>query len=438
MSETPGIPPLPTGERISYGIGTIVTFVAMVLGIMANVVFLSVLMVCTGRQSRLRLFLAHLAAADLFVCCFTIALELGWRLTVSWDAGDSMCRVLSMTKTLGLYAESYIVVAMAADHYYTVLWPLNTRSQSHRGKLLLAMAWTSAALFSVPQAVVFHEEEDAVSGFRQCVTLHSFISVNAEKAYLTFGLLAMYGLPLSAIILINSTLVYRVRHMSSKTTVQFKQIAKENMRLNQTRASGSSQGSDLSTYAIGEECTAESEPPSTDLPSQVRVRFHTGLQMLHTEVIVKVQARRRALILSGLMVGVFIISCAPYALAVYTITTNHSNNHLAEVSPGGGGAGGEPDEIAIVVGMHLREGILILTLCLSTLLNPLFYGLYVCYDNWQWRLIEARLPENWELQLPVMEAKSKRANRRRSSQRTRSTTKDTNAHNEEENGGVLE
>jgi 7 transmembrane receptor (rhodopsin family) len=142
-------------EQEAYATGTVVTFVALVVGIFSNVIFLSMLMVCTDRQTRLRLFLMHLGVANLFVCFFTIAFELGWRLTTSWMAGDTVCRVLSLTKTLGLYAQSYVVVAMTVDHYYTVMWPKHTKSQSQRAKNLLAMAWAAASVFSIPQVTHF-------------------------------------------------------------------------------------------------------------------------------------------------------------------------------------------------------------------------------------------------------------------------------------------
>jgi hypothetical protein len=64
-----------------YDNGTILTLVVLILGLGANLALLWSLVTASDRKSRLRPFLINLAIADLMVCCFTIAMELGWRLT---------------------------------------------------------------------------------------------------------------------------------------------------------------------------------------------------------------------------------------------------------------------------------------------------------------------------------------------------------------------
>lgn len=148
-----------SGELISsyeevisaYNTSTILTIIVLLLGLTANAIFLWSLLTGTNRRSRLRPFLVNLAIADLLVCCFTIAMELGWRLTVVWIAGDFACRVLSVTKTLGLYLEAFVVVVMSMDRCYVVLWPMRISGQIKRTRVWLACAWTAASLFSFPQ-----------------------------------------------------------------------------------------------------------------------------------------------------------------------------------------------------------------------------------------------------------------------------------------------
>ena len=78
-------------------------------------------------------------------------MELGWQLTITWNAGDFACRILSMTKTLGLYLEAFVVLMMSADRCYVVLFPLRISGRGRRIKMLLLMAWTAATVFSIPQ-----------------------------------------------------------------------------------------------------------------------------------------------------------------------------------------------------------------------------------------------------------------------------------------------
>ena len=177
------------------------------------------------------------------------------------------------------------------------------------------------------QAIVFHEElsalpgADSDTGFRQCVTLNSFHSATAENAYVTFGLLAMYGLPLAAVVLVNSLLVCRLRGGGNAPVTLHADPTRDNTRLNQFNGEPqcTTTGGDISTPRgsspeFTEDCGGEESEVqvSTDLPSQVRVRCHTGLQLRHRELAIQLRARRRALILSALMVVTFVVSCTPY------------------------------------------------------------------------------------------------------------------------------
>lgn len=140
----------------SYNHGTVLTALTLLLGFLGNIALLWLLLTHSYKKSRLRPFLLNLAIADLMVCFFTIAMELGWRLTVTWTAGDAGCRIFSMTKTVGLYLESFVVLAMSIERCYVVLWPLRSGGQARRTRMVLAAAWTAAMLFSAPQVNYSH------------------------------------------------------------------------------------------------------------------------------------------------------------------------------------------------------------------------------------------------------------------------------------------
>lgn len=42
-------------------------------------------------------------------------LEIGWAATVSWRAGNLMCRVMAFFRTFGLYLSSFILVCISVD-----------------------------------------------------------------------------------------------------------------------------------------------------------------------------------------------------------------------------------------------------------------------------------------------------------------------------------
>lgn len=69
------------------------------------------------RPSRIDTMLTHLAIADLLVTFLMMPMEIGWAITVSWKAGDLMCRIMSFLRTFGLYLSSFVLVCISLDRY---------------------------------------------------------------------------------------------------------------------------------------------------------------------------------------------------------------------------------------------------------------------------------------------------------------------------------
>lgn len=67
------------------------------------------------RATRIDAMLTHLAIADLLVTFLMMPLEIGWAMTVSWQAGDLMCRIMSFLRTFGLYLSSFVLVCISVD-----------------------------------------------------------------------------------------------------------------------------------------------------------------------------------------------------------------------------------------------------------------------------------------------------------------------------------
>lgn len=86
--------------------------------------------------SRIDAMLMHLAIADLLVTFLMMPLEIGktqftsehnlsqtlllryisgWAITVSWNAGDLMCRLMAFFRTFGLYLSSFVLVCISID-----------------------------------------------------------------------------------------------------------------------------------------------------------------------------------------------------------------------------------------------------------------------------------------------------------------------------------
>ncbi|XP_032690859.1 gonadotropin-releasing hormone receptor-like, partial [Odontomachus brunneus] len=64
---------------------------------------------------RINILMMHLAIADLFVTFLKIPLEIGWSITVSWEAGDAMCRIMTFFRLFGQYLSSFVIVCISID-----------------------------------------------------------------------------------------------------------------------------------------------------------------------------------------------------------------------------------------------------------------------------------------------------------------------------------
>lgn len=140
------------------------------------------------------------------MCCFgqvtflMMPLEIAWAATVSWEAGDAMCRIMAFFRTFGLYLSSFIIICISIDRYYAVMRPLQVLDVYKRGKIMLMIAWMSSVLCSLPQMLVFHvEKHPNFTCFTQCVTFNTFPSYMPEVSYNLFSMVAMYCLPLVVI-----------------------------------------------------------------------------------------------------------------------------------------------------------------------------------------------------------------------------------------------
>lgn len=102
-------------------------------------------------RSRVTLFLMHLSVADLIVALIYMPLEIIWKATVSWEAGDFACRVMMFFRAFGFYLSSFILVAISLDRYFAVAKPLSLQIADRRGNIMLVGAWMFSVIASVPQ-----------------------------------------------------------------------------------------------------------------------------------------------------------------------------------------------------------------------------------------------------------------------------------------------
>ncbi|XP_045501445.1 adipokinetic hormone/corazonin-related peptide receptor variant I-like [Colias croceus] len=174
--------------------------ILMAIGGLGNLAVLVTLARSRRRKSRVDLLMTHLAVADVCVTCGVIPLEIGWKYTNAWLAGNMMCKVLLVMRAFGLYLSSNVLVCISLDRYFAVVYPLRLSEARRRSKQMLYCAWAVALACSLPQSLVFRvKRHPYVAGFEQCVSFDAFASARLEIAYNVFCACAMYFVPLLVI-----------------------------------------------------------------------------------------------------------------------------------------------------------------------------------------------------------------------------------------------
>ena len=106
------------------------------------------------RRSRVNLFIMHLSVADMIVTFLMMPMEIGWHVTVSWNAGDLCCRFFMFCRVFGFYLSSFILITISLDRYFAIAHPLSLINADKRGRFMLLLAWIFSIIASIPQVII--------------------------------------------------------------------------------------------------------------------------------------------------------------------------------------------------------------------------------------------------------------------------------------------
>ncbi|CAL8098898.1 unnamed protein product [Orchesella dallaii] len=184
-------------------------FAVFVVSALAN--FCELVWVCRRLSTRSspvnRLFL-HLCIADIIVVFMVAAVEVLWRISIGWYAGNFMCKAVMFFRAFGLYLSSLMIICISLDRYYAVVHPLRVIDASRRVKIMLCSSWIAAAICAVPQSIVFRQEtHPRYPIFHQCST---FWQPNIERANTWLSLTMMYFVPLGAIVFAYGSIIIKI------------------------------------------------------------------------------------------------------------------------------------------------------------------------------------------------------------------------------------
>ncbi|KAG5282530.1 hypothetical protein AALO_G00057050 [Alosa alosa] len=182
----------------------------LALTTLGNSFVLWVLLRRRKQNAPMHVFMVNLCLADLVVAFCQVLPQLVWDITERFQGPDTLCRLVKYLQIVGMFASSYMIVAMTVDRHYAICCPL----QAYRGGAVsrcntpVVVAWALALLFSIPQVFIFSKSELAPGDF-ECWA--HFIEPWGLKAYVTWMTLAVFVFP-AFIITVCQVRIFREIH----------------------------------------------------------------------------------------------------------------------------------------------------------------------------------------------------------------------------------
>ncbi|XP_015236606.1 PREDICTED: vasopressin V2 receptor-like [Cyprinodon variegatus] len=196
VSETPTVRNITELERdpLLAVAEVVVLAVILLLALTGNGLVLVVLLKRRQHQSPIHQFMLNLCVADLVVALFQVLPQLVWDAKGRFPGPDFLCRLVKYLQVLGMFASSYMIVAMTADRYYAICCPLEAHRSgpTKRWNTFIFLAWSLSLLLSLPQVFIFSRSEVA-PGVYEC--WGHFAPTWGLKAYVTWMAMAIFIIP---------------------------------------------------------------------------------------------------------------------------------------------------------------------------------------------------------------------------------------------------
>ncbi|XP_078099340.1 arginine vasopressin receptor 2, like [Sander vitreus] len=164
-----------------------------VLATCGNLFFLDALWKKRKRNTKTQLFLLHLCLADLVVAFFQVLPQFLMEITHRFRGTDFLCRSVKYLQVVGMFASTYMIVAMTVDRYHAVCKPMvSFLKGSFRRYLSIGAAWLISLAFSSPQIFIFSLLEVEENQYDCWAT---FIEPWGSRFYITWITLSVFALP---------------------------------------------------------------------------------------------------------------------------------------------------------------------------------------------------------------------------------------------------
>uniref|UniRef100_A0A8C8RQ73 G-protein coupled receptors family 1 profile domain-containing protein n=1 Tax=Pelusios castaneus TaxID=367368 RepID=A0A8C8RQ73_9SAUR len=204
-------PELPAGAKVIFLALYIIIFVLALLG---NSLVVYIVLRRKAMRTATNIFICSLACSDLLVTFFCIPFTLLQNVSSEWLGGPFVCKMVPFIQTTAVVASTLTMTCIAVERYQGIVHPLKMKRQytNKRAYKMLGFVWTIAVIVGSPMLYVqtLEVKYDFLYNLHHVCCLESWHSIDLRQAYAIFILVALFLVPLTAMLLLYSRIGYEL------------------------------------------------------------------------------------------------------------------------------------------------------------------------------------------------------------------------------------
>uniref|UniRef100_A0A3B3TI13 Pyroglutamylated RF-amide peptide receptor n=2 Tax=Poecilia TaxID=8080 RepID=A0A3B3TI13_9TELE len=228
------IPELPYSAKTTFVIMYVVIFVLALAG---NSLVIYIVLKKRAIQTATDIFICSLAVSDLLITFFCIPFTLLQNISSEWFGGVLVCKTVPFVQTTAIVTGILTMTCIAIERYQGIVFPLKMRRQysSKRAYKMLGLVWMASVIVGSPMLFVQQLEVSVKYDFLydhyHVCCQESWSSLTYRQAYTTFIMVALFLLPLAAMLFLYTRIAIelwirkRVGDASVLNTMNHREIA---------------------------------------------------------------------------------------------------------------------------------------------------------------------------------------------------------------------
>ncbi|XP_040201810.1 pyroglutamylated RF-amide peptide receptor-like [Rana temporaria] len=205
------IPELPLNAKVIFLVLYIIIFILALFG---NSLVVYIIIRKKAMRTATNIFICSLACSDLLVTFFCIPFTLLQNISSEWLGGPFVCKMVPFIQTTAVVASTLTMTCIAVERYQGIVHPLKMKRQytNRRAYKMLGLVWTIAIVVGSPMLHVqtLEVKYDLLYNLYHVCCLESWSNAGLRRAYAIFILVALFLVPLAAMLLLYTRIGYEL------------------------------------------------------------------------------------------------------------------------------------------------------------------------------------------------------------------------------------